>query len=230
MAVPVVWSPDSTRVAYCYDRSGIWGMYQLVVSGMGHPEPLLQSDVIWKLPLAWSPDDRHVVFSQGGAEGSLYDLWLLPLQGERTPVPYLRTPFDEDFATISPDGRWLAYASDETGTPEIYVRSFPDPGEKYRVSTSGGHVVQSSRDGKELLFFSLSRYYFGVGTIWVADVETTPTFRASPPRVLFTPRPDVSGLVATADLSRLLATDPAEATAPASITVTLNWQAALTRR
>ncbi len=229
MAVPVVWSPDSTRVAYCYGQSGVYDMYQVAVSGMGHPEPLLQSDVVWKLPLAWSPDDRYLVFTQDD-EASVYDLWLLPLRGERTPVPYLRTPFDEDFAAVSPDGRWLAYASDETGTPEIYVRSFPAPGEKYRVSTSGGQIAQWSRDGRELLFFSLSGYYFGVGPVYAADVETTPTFRAGTPRLLFTPRPDISGLVATADLSRFLATVPADGTAPASITVTLNWQAALERQ
>jgi Tol biopolymer transport system component len=229
MAVPVVWSPDSTRVAYCYGQSGVYDMYQVAVSGMGHPEPLLRSDVVWKLPLAWSPDDRYLVFTQDD-EASVYDLWLLPLEGERTPAPYLRTPFDEDFAAVSSDGRWLAYASDETGTPEIYVRSFPDPGEKYRVSTSGGQITQWSRDGRELLFFSLSGYYFGVGPIYTVDVETTPTFRAGAPRLLFTPRPDISGLVATADLSRFLATVPAEGTAPASITVTLNWQAALERQ
>ena len=231
MSVPVVWSPDSTRVAYCYDRSGVYDVYQIAASGTGQPEPLFQSDVVWKLPLAWSPDDRYLVFTQEvEAEGSVYDLWLLPLHGERKPVPYLRTPFDEDFAAVSPDGRWLAYVSDETGTYEVYVRSFPEPGEKYRVSTSGGHIAQWSRDGRELVFFPLSQYYFGVGPVWVAEVETMPTFKASPPRLLFTPRPDVSGLVATADLSRFLVTAPAEGTAPASITVTLNWTTALERQ
>jgi Tol biopolymer transport system component len=228
MAVPVVWSPDSTRVAYCTDRSGVYDVYQILASGAGRPEPLLQSDAIYKLPTAWSPDGKYVIFTQLG-EGGVYDLWLLPLHGDRTPVPYLRTPFNEDFAAFSPDGRWLAYDSDETGKPEIYVRSFPDQGEKYRVSTSGGMIVQWSRDGKELLFFSLSQYYYGSGPIYAVDVETRPTFRAGTPRVLFTPRPDLSGLAATADLSRFLATVPAEGAPPASITITLNWQAALER-
>jgi len=228
MAVPVVWSPDSTRVAYCTDRSGVYDVYQILASGAGRPEPLLQSDAIYKLPTAWSPDGKYVIFTQLG-EGGVYDLWLLPLHGDRTPVPYLRTPFNEDFAAFSPDGRWLAYDSDETGKPEIYVRSFPDQGEKYRVSTSGGMIVQWSRDGKELLFFSLSQYYYGSGPIYAVDVETTPTFRAGTPRVLFIPRPDLSGLVAAADLSRFLATVPAEGAPPASITITLNWPAALER-
>jgi Tol biopolymer transport system component len=225
-AVPVVWSPDNTRVAYCYDHSGRLDVYQVLVSGAGQPEPLVRSDVWYKYPLAWSPDGKYLLFTQL-SEGGLYDLWLLPLQGSRTPMPYLRTPFTEDFVAVSPDGHWLAYDSDETGTPEIYVRSFPEPGEKYRVSTSGGMVPQWSRDGKELVFFSLNQYYFGAGPIYAVDVETTPTFRAGTPRVLFTPRPDLSGLVATADLSRFLATAPAQGAAPASIAITLNWPAAL---
>ena len=228
MAVPVVWSPDSTRVAYCTDRSGVYDVYQILASGAGRPEPLLQSDAVYKLPTAWSPDGKYVIFTQLG-EGGVYDLWLLPLHGDRTPVPYLRTPFNENFAAFSPDGRWLAYDSDETGKPEIYVRSFPDQGEKYRVSTSGGMIAQWSRDGKELLFFSSSQYYYGSGPIYAVNVETKPTFRAGTPRVLFTPRPDISGLATAADLSRFLATVPAEGVAPASITITLNWQAALER-
>ena len=228
MSMPVAWSPDGTRVAYACTRSGLYDVYQVRASGSGRPEPLVQSDVAMKIPAAWSPDGAYFVFS-GEGEGGQYDLWLQPLQGDRTPVPYLRTPFNEDLAAFSPDGRWLAYDSDETGTPEIYVRSFPEPGEKYRVSTSGGTNAQWSRDGKELLFFPLSQYYSGVGPIYAVDVETKPTFKAGAPRLLFTPRPDISGLVATADLSRFLATAPAEGAPPASITVTLNWPAALER-
>jgi Tol biopolymer transport system component len=229
MAVPVVWSPDATRVAYCYDRSGFYDVYQISINGAGQPEPVVQSEVGYKYPLAWSPDGNYLVFTQLGEEG-LYDLYLVPLHGDRTPRPYLRTPFSEDFAAFSPDGRWLAYDSDETGTQEIYVRSFPEPGEKYRVSTSGGTVVQWSSTGKELMYFSLNQYYSGTGPIHVVDVATTPTFRAGTPRVLFTPRPDLSGLAVAADLSRFLATVPVAGTSTASITITLNWQAALERQ
>jgi serine/threonine-protein kinase len=213
-------------VAYCYDRAGVYDVYHVAVSGAERPKPLVQSDEPYKLPVAWSPDGRYVVYEQLDARG-MYDLWLAPVRGDSAPAPYVRTPFTEDFAAFSPDGRWLAYSSDETGTPEIYVRSFPDPGEKYRVSTSGGMIVQWSNDGKQLVFFSLSQYYYGCGPIYAVDVETTPTFRADTPRVLFTPRPDISGLAVSADLSRFLATAPAEGAPPASITITLNWQAAL---
>jgi serine/threonine-protein kinase len=230
MGVPVTWSPDSTRVAYAYDRFGRFDVYQILTSGAGRPEPLVQSDVWFKLPVGWSPDGKYLAFTQIG-EGAAYDLWLLPLEGNRTPVPYLRTPFSEDYAAFSPNGEWLAYASDETGAPEIYVRSFPNPGEKHRVSTSEGTIVQWSKDGRELLFFSLGHvYYTGCGPVYTVEVQTKPTFKAGAPRLLFTPRPDLSGLVATSDLSRFLATAPAQGAVPASITITLNWRAALQNR
>jgi Tol biopolymer transport system component len=224
MNSPVVWSPDSSRVAYTTMRSGLYDVYEVAVSGTGRPEPLVQSNVVYKLPAAWSPDGKYFIFTQIGKE-SQYDLWLLPQQGNRSSVPYLRTPFSEDACAVSPDGRWLAFDSDETGTYEIYVRSFPVPGEKVRVSTSGGRLAQWSRDGKELLFFSPGQYFSGTGPIYVVNVQTKPTFTAGTPRVLFTPRPDISGLAPTPDLARFLVTAPAEGAAPASITITLDWPA-----
>jgi len=223
---PIVWSPDIARIAYMYDQNGRYAVYTVPVSGGGQPEPLVESDALFTFPAAWSPDGKYFVFSQSG-EGSQYDLWLRPMQGDRTPVPFLRTPFSEDAASISPDGRWLAYDSDETGAPEIYVRSFPNPGEKIRVSTAGGTIAQWSRDGKELLMYSLSLYFYGGGPIYIVDVETAPTFKAHPPRVLFVPPPSLNGLAALDDLSRFLVTIPAEGAAPPGITVTLNWPALL---
>jgi Tol biopolymer transport system component len=223
-----VWSPDGSRAAFMYNRSGSYDVYQVLASGVGRPEPLVRSSVVFKTPAAWTPDGRYLVFSQND-EATGWDLWLLPLEGDRRPVPYLRTPFDETTAAISPDGHWLAYDSDETGTPEIYVRSFPEPGEKHRVSTLGGTGAQWSGDGRELLIWTSSQYFSGSGPVFSVDVETTPTFKAGTPRVLFTPRQDLAGIAATRDLKRFLAAVPVEGTAPASITVMLNWPAALKR-
>jgi WD40 repeat protein len=225
-----VWSPDGSRIALMYNRSGsgLYDVYQVLASGAGRLEPLVQSDIVFKLPVAWSPDGRYLVFAQN-EEATGWDLWLLPLEGDRKPVPYLRTPFNESTAAISPDGRWLAYDSDETGAPEIYVRSFPEPGEKHRISTSGGTGAQWSRDGHELLIFVLSQFFSGNGPIFSVEVETTPSFKAGTPHLLFTPQPDLMGLTATSDLKRFLAAVPVEGAAPLSITVTLNWQAALKR-
>jgi Tol biopolymer transport system component len=223
-----VWSPDGSRIAYQYNRSGIYDVYQVLASGAGRPEPLVQSDVVFKAPSSFSPDGRYLVFGQN-VEKTGWDLWLLPLRGDGKPVPYLCTPFIESVGTVSPDGRWLAYDSDETGTPEIYVGSFPNPGEKVRISIAGGEGAQWSSDGRELLIWTAGFFYSMIGPIYVVDVQTAPTFKAGTPRLLFTPRPGIMGIAATSDLKRFLAAVPVEGEAPPSITVVTNWQAALKR-
>jgi Tol biopolymer transport system component len=223
-----LWSPDGRVVAYMYDNSGPYDVYQVPTSGAGRPEPLVQSSVVFKAPVAWSPDGKYLVFSQ--ADTADWDLWLLPLQGDRKPVRYLRTSFNEEFAAVSPDSRWLAYNSDETGTSEIYVQSFPHAGEKQRISTSGGTSALWSKDGRELIYWTMGPVYSSWGAVYSVDVQTTPTFKAGTPRLLFTPRGDLMGLTATSDLKRFLAAIPVEGASPASITVMLNWQAALEGR
>jgi hypothetical protein len=156
-------------------------------------------------------------------------MWLLPLDGQRKPVPYLCTPFNEGGGDVSPDGRWLAYTSDETGRFEIYVRSFPEPGERYRVSTTGGTAAQWSRDGRELLIWAGGDLWRTAGPVLSVDVQTTPSFKLGSPRLLFTPRSDIPGMVASRDLKRFLAVVPVEGAAPPTITVILNWQEALKR-
>jgi eukaryotic-like serine/threonine-protein kinase len=221
-----VWSPDGSSVAYAYKQSGIQDVYHVLTNGMGKPEPLVQSNAIFKTPATWSPDGKYFVWSQN-VESIQWDLWLLPMQEDRKPVPYLRTPFDENTATISPDGRWLAYDSNETGRSEIYVRSFPEPREKHRITSSGGSAVQWSRDGRELLIWSSDQWAYTVGSIFSVDVQTSLSFKAGTPRLLFTPRQDLMGIAATADLNRFLAAIPAEGSDPPGITVILYWQAGL---
>jgi Tol biopolymer transport system component len=221
-----VWSPDSNRVAYMCNQSGLYDVYQVLTNGTGRPEPLVQSNVIFKNPAAWSPDGKYLVWSQN-VESTQWDLWLLPMQGDRKPVPYLRTPFDENLASISPDGRWLAYDSNETGRSEIYVRSFPEPGEKHRVSISGGTSAQWSRDGRELLIWTSGQMAYTIGSIFIVDVQTSPSFKAGTPRLLFRPRQDLAGIAATADLKRFLAAVPVEGSALPGITVIVNWQTGL---
>ena len=223
-----VWSPDGCRAAYMYNRSGVYDVYQVPTTGEGRTEPLVQSSAVFKFPSAWSPDGKYLVFTQN--EATDFDLWLLPLQGDRKPLRYLRTPFLENYAAISPDGRWLAYNSDETATSEIYVRSFPEPGEKHQVSTSGATAAQWSKEGRELVIWTCGPVYSSWGSVLSVDVQTTPTFKAGTPRVLFTPRGDLMGLAPTSDLKRFLAAVPVEGTSPASVTVVLNWQAALKGR
>jgi Tol biopolymer transport system component len=222
----VFWSPDGGRVTY---QCGGYDICEVPTTGAGLPEPLIQQSGVFHDPSGFSPDGRYVVFSRLD-EGKAYDLYLLPLQGDRKPVRYLHTPFNAVAAAVSPDGHWLAYASDETGRSEVYVRSFPEPGEKYPISMAGGGRAQWSKDGRELLIYTGSDLSHTVGPVYAVDVQTTPTFKAKTPRLLFTPRRDVLGLAATSDLQRFLAAVPVEGASPASITVVLNWQAALKER
>lgn len=107
------------------------------------------------------------------------DLWVLPLFGDRKPFPFLQRNFDERQAQISPDGRWIAYSSNESGRAEVYVQSFPKPGSKVEISTSGGSEPRWRRDGKELFFLA------GTKLMAVEVRSDMPILEAGVPKVLF---------------------------------------------
>ncbi len=224
------WAPDGTHFAYSSNRSGRQDICQVLANGKEPAEQLVRPAATFTQPIAWSPDGKYLLYGQLG-KSSLWDLWLLPLKGEREPMPYLCTPYDEFGADISPDGHWLAYASDETGRSEVYVTSFPEPGEKYRISASGGTAAQWSGDGKELLFWAGGDLAGPTVSAFVVDVQTTPAFKFGTPRLLFTQPPEalpfMPSTAATRDLQRFLRVVPVEGTAPPGITVLLNWESAL---
>ena len=145
------WSPDGTQIVYSSDRLG--GSAFFVKSTRGGGDNLLyRFSKPWTSIWDWSPDGRYVVFRDiDTATG--FDLWILPMFGERKPRPYLITPFEEGQAEVAPGGHWMAYVSDESGQREVYVQSFPEPGDKHRVSAQGGLLPRWSHDGKELLYF-----------------------------------------------------------------------------
>jgi Tol biopolymer transport system component len=160
-----------------------------------------------------------------------YGLWVLPLEGDKKPFPFLQTEFNETNGHFSPDGHWVAYMSDESGRYEIYVRRFspdstttaPDTGGKWQVSYSGGIEPRWSADGKGLYYLTLDWKVMAVA------VTTNPAFQAGTPKLLFqTPRQlnRVAGNY-TVDGKRFLFLAPVEQTAQAPFTVVLNWQAAL---
>src|SRR5207248_11172645 len=104
-----------------------------------------------KSALAWSSDGRFLLYAVQDATTQA-DIWALPLVGERTPFPVVQTQFDEIQGQFSPDGQWIAYASNESGRYEIYIRSFAAAGTKRQVSTGGGLQPRWRRDGKELFY------------------------------------------------------------------------------
>jgi serine/threonine-protein kinase len=114
-----------------------------------------------------------LAFTERGVTSGI-DIWTLPLRGEAS--PFVDTPLAEDQQAFSPDGRWLAYRSNESGAQEVYVQSYPGPGEKTRVSTQGGGELRWSRDGTTLFYRQGERSLFSVG------VQTTPTLRLGVPR------------------------------------------------
>lgn len=172
-----VWSPDGTRIVFSSNRRGQLDLYQKRVDG-AEPEELLFESTAAKHVQAWSPDGRFIVFLQYDRL-TKEDLWLLPLDGDRTPSPLLRTEFNEEQASISPDGRWFAYTSDESGKAEVYVQRFPAGTGKWRISAHGGGDPRWRPDGRELFFIGDDRKLMAV------TVKPGAVFDYGPPTPLF---------------------------------------------
>jgi eukaryotic-like serine/threonine-protein kinase len=212
-----VWSPDGSRLLYSSNRDGVGNIYQKSATGAGPEEPIYKN-VYYKAPLDWSRDGRFVIF-RASAPTTKFDLWILPMSGDRKPFPFANSPFVELEAVFSPDGKWIAYTSDESGKTEIYVQPFPQTGSKWQVSTKGGQTPRWRADGKELFYYEPDKGRKAV------DIQTTPAFEAGVPKDLFA-TPLSGGSDVTADGQRFLVNQPAES-APAPATVVLNWTADL---
>src|SRR5260370_41832611 len=132
-------------------------------------------------PTDWSRDGRFLLFQESGLK-TRSDLWFLHMDGDPKPTPYLHSEFNEHSGQFSPDGRFVAYVSDQSGSYEVYVSSFPDPhAVRLPISHGGGYQPRWRRDGKELLYFSED------GKLMSVDVTLTPAFSAGVPKILFRP-------------------------------------------
>ena len=150
-----VWSPDGTRIAFTSTRTGGGDLYQKLTSGAGTEERLVTSDQL-KSGQSWSPDGHFLLFTSTDAQTNA-DLWVVPMRGNRAPSVFLKTPFREVNGVFSPDGRWVAYMSNESGRQEIYVRPFAGTsaaGGQWPVSTAGGAYPVWRHDGKELYYLN----------------------------------------------------------------------------
>jgi len=147
-----LWSADGKQIVFSSRRKGFEDIYQKASDGSGSEEILFESAEN-KVPTSLSPDGRFLAFTNTDTKANTkQDIWILPLFGERKAYAFLQTPFDEFGAQFSPDGRWLAYVSDELGTTQVYIAPFPGPGGKWQVSKSGGTEPCWRADGKELYF------------------------------------------------------------------------------
>src|SRR5262249_1276857 len=158
-----IWSPDGSHIAYQSFRENR-GVYQKESSGTGKEEMLFQGGS--QLSLGdWSRDGRFIVYGNNDPKNpnTKVDLWLLPLSGDRKPVPFLQSEFNETQGQFSPDGRWIAYTSDDSGIEQIYIQPFPGSGGgRCLVSSSGGGQPRWRRDGKELFYISPDRQLMAV--------------------------------------------------------------------
>jgi len=229
-SVPL-WSPDGQTLLYGSDRRGVMDLYTKRLGEEG--DELLLHTPVPKVPVDWSRDGRYVVFESRsaakpgrGRKGSA-DLWLLPVAGDRTPVALVASEFEEGAGRISPDGRWLAYLSDESGQQQVYVRPFPAGAGRWAISTEGSDDPTWRGDGREM-------YYLTARSLMAVDVQPGARFAVGPPRRLFDVR--VAGWTAVRnyyvpapDGQRFLFSALPEALNEAPIVVTVNWTAGLPR-
>jgi serine/threonine-protein kinase len=228
----LAWPPDGKHVAFGFGpgrtmQNAFWQS----TDGSTPPERLTsEAPLRSELPFSFSPDGSLLlVGTRNLAVASPHlEIFALPLNGERTLRPFLQTRFSEQSARFSPDGRWVAYLSNESGRDEVFVRPYPGPGGEWQISTEGGDDPCWSRSGRELF------YWQGDNKMMVVDVETKPTFRPGRPRLLFEGRYFSHGVNfydVTSDGTRFLMIkeDPAES-GPAQVKVVLNWFEEVKRR
>ena len=232
----LLWSPDGARIVFETNRTGRFDLYQTYTRGAGAEELVVASDQN-KVPSSWSADGRFLLYiSVGPSTGA--DLWVVPMAGDdRTPSVFLKTPFNEAWGAFSPDGRWVAYQSNESGPSEIYVRPFVPPvaagtaagpgptGGQWQVSTAGGVFPVWRPDGKELYYLNPE------GAMMAATITVTgSTLAPGAPVVLFPTRilgggasPDWVGRYDVAPDGRFLINTVLDVDA-APITLLMNWR------
>jgi eukaryotic-like serine/threonine-protein kinase len=219
-----VWSPDGTRIAFTLQGN----VFQKLASGAKDEELVQLERGRLKTPTSWSPDGRFLLIAAADPI-SRFDLWVLPLQGDRTPVPFARTRFDENQGRFSPDGRWVAYVSNESGASEVYVKAFDkdfaggsaSAGGSTLVSKDGGTAPRWRGDGKELFYLAPN------GTMMAVDLTINSAFQAGTPTPLFQAPSGATVGDASADGKRFLLVTPIGPSASAPFTVVLNWTAGL---
>jgi eukaryotic-like serine/threonine-protein kinase len=228
-----IWSPTGDRIVFNSVRQDSRDLYWKPTVG-GEEELLLRSPES-KTPSDWSSDGKYLLFCQGNEREVAWDIWALPLLGDRKPFPVVQSPFNETHAQFSPDGRWLAYVSDESGTREVYVQPFSGRpvassalSEKTLITSGGGTKPRWRKDGRELFYIDQDSRIIAV------PIKLEPTFETGKPQALF----QVRGIRSFADILYdydvapdgqrfLFNISPDGIVSP--ITVIVNWDASLRR-
>jgi Tol biopolymer transport system component len=211
-----VWSPDGAEIVFAANREGHFDLYRKSFAGADEAKLLFRSESD-KFPVSWSPDGQFIAFIEIQAGSGGADIRVLPVADGEEPRTLLDSDFIEVFPVISPDGRWLAYASNESGRFEVYVTPFPGPGRKWQVSTAGGSNPTWTPDGAETLYTRdggtvlSARVAAGDSSLEILSVEK-----------LFQ-RPEITGLSMADDGERFLIATAGVDLAPSLLTLVVNW-------
>ncbi len=216
-----MWSPDGSKLIYRSDRLGAPDVFEMTIGVPGSEKPVLKAPGLQQ-PEDISRDGRFLAHvNQLGT--TAWSIWLVRLEGDRTPFEWLHSGFNETGPRFSPNGRWIAYESDESGEAEIYAALTEGGGEKRRISPAGGKRPRWRRDGKELYFIAPG------GVLMAIPVASGPALDVGAPIPLFRVEPDIENYDVAPDGSRFLVSAPTQKVRESPIRVIVNWPAALAK-
>ena len=215
MSAPL-WSPDGGSLLWTERKVGApWEIHRRPLSGGVEGVLATGTNVAAD---SFTPDGKQFIFQREEAATAI-DIWVMPMEGDRTPRPLIQSPNTDSLAQVSPDGKWIAWQSNESGRVEVYVQPFPGPGPRVQISTNGGVRPMWRRDGRELYFTNAQR-------LMAVPFDLKTAVRVETPKTLFRTRVANPVFAPSHDGQRFLMPDTVggEETPPVSLTVVLNWQ------
>jgi Tol biopolymer transport system component len=212
-----VWSPDGTRVIFASDRDGPQDIFVKSVVDPAPEQAFYRSDVLFKNPDAWSRDGQWIVLRTFEMK-TQQDIALIPASGQGREQTFLNGPYRDHFGRPSPDSRWIAYVSEDSGRGELWIQPFPKPGRRTQVSSTGALMSWWAPDGRRIYFVSGD-----LSSLWVVDVTPGTILDVGTPRRVATLPPDTIAIDAMPDRQKFLVLVP-ERTGAGSITIVRNWQ------
>ena len=225
-----VWSPDGKQIAFNSDRTGLSNIYVKPTNAIGGEVPLAPSTETGMNPRDWSRDGKYILVEAFSTRRNDNSLWVVPTTGDHTPLPLVSTGFDDHDGRFSPDGRWIAYVSTESGSPEVYIRPFQplaaaqtQSAAKWQVSDAGGDSPRWRGDGKELFYFGRDNKIMAVDLTFVGGAVNS-----SRPRTLFEVpsivQLPISDFDVTRDGQRFLINTPFDVQNATPLTLVVNWE------
>jgi len=219
---PAIWSPDGGRLAFGSARGGPERLFVRPVSGAGSEQALLKTTDA-EIPLDWSRDGRFIAFVAPGLTTD-WDIWILPLEGDRKPFPFRQSPAADVGPSFSPDGKWIAFTAEESGRSDVFAAPFPGPGEPIPISTAGGRDARWRGDGKELFYIAED------GRMMAVPIREGSTLEPGVPTALFDARTRVQRgfrFDASADGQRFLVVTRVSDVEFSPIAVVVDWMEGL---